>query len=367
MKNKKEIRIIGAGPAGLCAAINLARSGFNVTVCERSRDVGMRFAGDFQGVENWSRSQDFLSALDQMSLRADFLCHPYYEGHFFMKGGYGGKVTSSKPLFYLAMRGNAEGSLDHSLKRQALDAGVTLLFNERRDPTQGDIIATGPGKPNVLASGIIFQTDLPDTIMAYLDNGVAPWGYAYLLVRQGRGTLATVYYKDFKNGLNHLERTLELFQKKIPFSMNQVKRFTGYGHYFPARTAIRDQRLYVGEAAGFQDCLFGFGIRYALTSGYLAARSLIEGEDYDVLWKESFGRQFFTSLSNRYLFQVFGRTAHRFMIWGVTRRNPWGFMNRLYQSPLSRWTAFMPAKRWFTGCVKRKHRPRAEKISSKSS
>jgi 2-polyprenyl-6-methoxyphenol hydroxylase-like FAD-dependent oxidoreductase len=37
---KKDIRIIGAGPAGLVAAINLKREGFNAIVQERQDSVG---------------------------------------------------------------------------------------------------------------------------------------------------------------------------------------------------------------------------------------------------------------------------------------------------------------------------------------
>ena len=35
--------------------------------------------------------------------------------------------------------------------------------------------------------------------------------------------------------------------------------------------------VYVGEAAGLQDMVSGFGIRKAIASGYLAAISLLEG------------------------------------------------------------------------------------------
>lgn len=343
--NHKSISIIGAGPAGLSAAIHLARSGYGVTIYERNSDVGMRFHEDFQGIENWSVSSDLLSSLREMGIRPDFLCHPYSRGSFFMKGDFGGAVESPKPLFYLTLRGSSEETLDCSLKRQAREAGATLLFNQRRDPKEGDIVATGPGRPNVLASGVTFRTDLPDTITACLDNRIAPWGYAYLLVRQGRATLASVYFKNFKKGFGYLDKSIQVFQKRRPFSMDGVRRFTGYGNYFPARTAMQDRRLYAGEAAGFQDYLFGFGIRYALTSGYLAARSIIEGESYDALWKKAFGKQLTTSLSNRYLLQVFGSLAHRFIILGTTRGNPWRFMNSLYQSPISRWVASVPAER----------------------
>ena len=53
--------------------------------------------------------------------------------------------------------------------------------------------------------------------------------------------------------------------------------------------ATSDHARFVGEAAGFQDYLFGLGIRYALTSGNLAARSILEGRDFDNLWRAELG------------------------------------------------------------------------------
>lgn len=59
----KQIKILGAGISGLTAAINLAKAGYKVDVYERNKDVGMRFGGDLQGLENWSDKEDVLEML----------------------------------------------------------------------------------------------------------------------------------------------------------------------------------------------------------------------------------------------------------------------------------------------------------------
>ncbi|NOY52135.1 MAG: NAD(P)/FAD-dependent oxidoreductase [Deltaproteobacteria bacterium] len=349
MSSRKTITIIGAGPSGLCAAINLAKAGYGVTVYERNPDVGVRFHGDFQGIENWSSTTDFMTQLEEMSIRPDFLCHPYSTGRFYRKGNHGGVVKADRPLFYLTLRGKEENSLDCSLRRQAEEAGIEIHFNRPGRSSEGEIVATGPTRPNVLASGVTFRTDSPDAVMAILNDEIAPGGYAYLLVRKERGTLASVYYRDFRKGADFLDGSIRYFQKQFPFAMEEARHFTGYGSFTPAVTAVHRGRLYVGEAAGFQDFLFGFGIRYALTSGYLAARSIIEEIDYDTLWQETLGKRLATSLSNRYLYQTFGSLAHRLIIRQTTRGNPWRFMHRFYNSSLSRKLAARPAARWFAG------------------
>jgi flavin-dependent dehydrogenase len=59
--------------------------------------------------------------------------------------------------------------------------------------------------------------------------------------------------------------------------MQEVEEYLGYGTVLrkPERNTIR-----IGEAGGFQDELWGFGMRMAMESGVLAARAILEGRDY---------------------------------------------------------------------------------------
>src|SRR5581483_11994923 len=53
-KSRREtpIKIAGAGPSGLAAAITLAKAGHEVEIFEARPAVGARFIGDFQVIEN---------------------------------------------------------------------------------------------------------------------------------------------------------------------------------------------------------------------------------------------------------------------------------------------------------------------------
>ena len=92
MSKEKYITIVGAGPAGLTAAINLANAGFETTVYEQNQNAGLRFNGDFQGLENWSDEDDTLQILNQIGIKINFLCHPYSGNDGLFYGNLPGRV-----------------------------------------------------------------------------------------------------------------------------------------------------------------------------------------------------------------------------------------------------------------------------------
>lgn len=87
----------------------------------------------------------------------------------------------------------------------------------------------------------------------------------------------------------------------------------------------------IGEQAGFQDALASFGMRYALRSGILAARSLIEGADYTGLWRKEFLPLLRTGTSNRFIFNAIGERGWRWALRGLSRSDPATKLWRLYR------------------------------------
>ena len=52
-KDNSKIQIVGAGIAGMTAAINLAKNGKSVIIYEKKNCIGGSRDGDFEGLENW--------------------------------------------------------------------------------------------------------------------------------------------------------------------------------------------------------------------------------------------------------------------------------------------------------------------------
>jgi flavin-dependent dehydrogenase len=346
MFKSRTISIAGAGPAGLTAAINLARAGYDVIVHEQHPDVGMRFSGDFQAIENWSSPEDLLTTFCRIGIKPNFYYRPIHQ-----VSSYGPQsstqVSSVQPIAYLVQRGCTKESLDESLKRQALESGVHLRFGSCLTETEADIIAIGPRRARTLAVGIIFETDLEECTALLLDDTLAPKGYAYALVAEGRGTLATVLYERFNLGKACLEATISRFKELMSMQIRNARYFGGYGDFDLTRSAMVEHRCYVGEAAGFQDYLFGFGIRYAMLSGYLAAKSMIEGSSYDKLCRNWLRSRLRASLVNRYCYKLLGQNGYDMLVRTSGRaRDPKQFWTKIYTKPFLRMIAYPFALRF---------------------
>ncbi|NGZ08945.1 MAG: NAD(P)/FAD-dependent oxidoreductase [Nitrospira sp. LK70] len=336
MQQSQPISIAGAGPAGLTAAITLARAGHRIIVHERRPDVGMRFCDDYQALENWTSEEDVLDTIRRLGIQPDFYCQPITR-----LSSYGprsaAQVTFAEPHAYLIRRGAKPGSLDSALKRQALDLGIDIRFESVLTEAETDIVAVGPRQACAIAVGCVFDTDMNEQAAVLLDNRLAPKGYAYLLVAEGRGTLATVLYDQFSAGKACLERTIDRVQNLVGLTMRNVQHFGGYGTFDLTRPLVSGRRRYVGEAAGLQDNLFGFGIRQAMVSGHLAARSIIEGSQYDRLCRTSLGGQLRASLINRYWYEFMGQPGYDLLVRLSSRaRNQRNFWSRIYTKPMLR-------------------------------
>ncbi|NOY62058.1 MAG: FAD-binding protein [Gammaproteobacteria bacterium] len=312
---KAPIEVAGAGPAGLAAAITLAHAGRRVIVHETQKEVGHRFGGDFQGIENWTTTEDALSVLKKSGITTDFTAMPSRNGTVFDGAGKPYAINSDEPLFYLVERGPGPDTFDSALLRQAQALGVEVRFNSRLRHMAGEgILAAGPRAADAIAVGYHFETDMADGYWAICDNELAPQGYAYLLVMNGRGTVKSCMFSGFKQEKRYLQRTIAAFERLVGLEMRNPQPHGGSGNFRIPDSAYSGPHPLVGEQAGFQDTLWGFGMRLAVSSGVLAAQSLLSGENYDTLWQRELKPQMKTSVVNRALFSVAGSYGYSWFL-----------------------------------------------------
>ncbi|MGH9457175.1 MAG: NAD(P)-binding protein [Thermoanaerobaculia bacterium] len=306
----KTIRIAGAGPSGLAAAITLARGGRAVEVHEAKPDVGARFIGDLQIIENSSAPEQVPALLERMGIATNFYFRPATEARFYDHRLRMRRVSGETPYGFFIRRGPFEGTLDRGLLAQARELGVDVRFGSRLAPAEADLVATGPATADGLAKEITFTSDDEERVEVYFDHRLSPGGYSYLFILDGVATFGCAIVSDFKRIDDYFDASLARAQEIRPVNVDRDRR-TGYSYmnFHLKTTGLANGRPVVGEAGGFQDYLFGLGIRYALTSGWLAGRAVLEGRSFDELWAAELGAKQRTSLVNRFLYERGGNAG----------------------------------------------------------
>ena len=329
------VHIAGAGPAGLAAAITLARAGREAIVHEARPTVGYRFRRDLQGLENWTLAQDVITELEALGLSTAFDRAPCTRGVVYDPQGRARIVHSDASIFYLVERGPGTGTLDAALLTQARALGVTVRFNSRLGPLDAPaVLAAGPKQADAIAVGYHFDTAMPDGFWVICDDSLAPQGYAYLLVMHGKGTVKSCMFSGFQKRHLHVERTVAAFRRLVGLEMRDPRPHGGVASFrHPASVSAGGRRL-AGEAAGFQDALWGFGMRFAMRSGVLAARALIEHEDYDALCQRELRPWLRTSIVNRALYGLLGNRGYPWFLWRAASGDAREFLRRQYRPSL---------------------------------
>ena len=330
----KEINILGAGISGLACAIILQKNGYAVNVYEKQKNVGVRFNNDWQGIENWSEDVDVLEQIKSYGIDISFeyesldILNVHYEckrGHANVKNG-----------VYFVRRGNEEGCLEMCLLDQARKVGVNVCFDCK--VSDGDVCvhvnATGPNHVSGLVKGIKFTTKAHDSYHMAFGENIASGFYSYLLIKNGQGTIATVFNRRLSDRADEfLDNTVSLFADYLDRTeLLSGNKFGGYG-YFEIKKSLHDENgaLLVGEAGGFQDYLWGFGMRYAFQTAYFAARSIMNGESYEELVRTNLVKKMKYSARNRFIFELMGKFSYPFVYYLLTKtKHPLRLLKRIY-------------------------------------
>lgn len=284
----RRIDILGAGLSGLSAATILSREGYDVHVHEIRADSGARFDGDFQGIENWTSDTDFFDEMREWGFDPEeFKATPFNIIDLIHPDDVITQPSTDKPAFRVVERGTDSHCIDQGFKRMAQAAGATIHYETRKALEECDIIAAGPKESSAIAFGEIFHTDHPNHVSFQLNDKLAPGAYSYLIIIDGIGLICTCLWRQQKKSSRYLNETIAWYEEHYELNRRPIKRVGGKGDFSLPDRYIHEGRYYVGEAGGLQDFMWGFGMRYAITSGALAAHSIMERCDYE---KEIRGR-----------------------------------------------------------------------------
>lgn len=297
------IKIAGAGLAGMSTAFCLAREGFKVEVFEKKSVPGHETSSYTCALRNYVEDKNPLKEFRHFHIPIKALeispnvikISPSFE----KRVGY--------RSYYLVEMGQSRESIEQQLYIQCLAEGVKFHFNTPLE--KADIIATGPPKDkiNILGYGNIYRNLNVDPETTYLiyNNDIAPKGYIFVITKNGQTTMMAISFdkKEFPTLKERFTKALKTFQPlaKMVDGEQITSEISGGAYYNknPYEHLKQGKTLYVGEAAGIQDASRGFGLRYAITSGALAAKSIIEEKDYVELAKDYYQDEFLHNLQRR--------------------------------------------------------------------
>ena len=338
------VRILGAGLSGLAAATILAKAGKKVEVHDIRADSGARFDGDFQGLENWTSKEDFFDEMRDWGLEPQsFKSTEFRELSLIHPDDVITTAKSHRIAYRIVERGTDEHCIDQGFKRMALDAGATIHYKSKVDPSECMIIAAGPKDTSAIAFGEVFKTSYPNHVAFQLNDKLAPGAYSYLIVIDGIGLICTCLWRKQKNSNRYLNETIAWYENAYPeLDREPIKRVGGKGDFSIPSTYFANGQYFVGEAGGLQDFMWGFGMRYAVTSGVLAANSILSGSNYDSEIKEKLLPLIKLSATNRMLLDRVGDRGFKRLAnyWMKHQKKNNGdglvFMERIYRLGLIR-------------------------------
>jgi digeranylgeranylglycerophospholipid reductase len=336
LNDKHDVVVVGAGPAGSMAARTAARSGANVLLLDRRRELGVPVqCGE-------ALSED---PLKDLGIKPDprwiagrtnavkivspsGIAVRIYEKKIVGKMGYIlDRKVFDKHLATLAAKEGADvrvGTVvDGLMMENGKIKGVKAHGIEGRLEFQADVVIAADGVGSRIArwagfntalklvdieSGVQFQMVGIDfessfTMEFYLGSKIAPGGYAWIfpkgedMANVGLGVLGS---KAERSAFEYLQE----FVKRTPgLQKGKIIEINGGGVPVggPIKKTVKDNLLIIGDAARQVNALTGGGIDLAMRAGDIAgdvaAKAVAEGnttekrlKEYEKRWREKMGR-----------------------------------------------------------------------------
>ena len=329
-----DVVIVGAGPAGNTAALQLARSGHTVAVVDYRERIGDKLCTGVIGIECAGRfpvPPQFVRSEPNSALIHSPLGKRYRvqrsdpQALIVDRAAYVNAVADDAVRhgahYHIGCRATKVDSLEDRV-RLSVQQGTSVLQLE----AQLLFIATGFRSPMtrmvgldnrsdddyLLGQQVVVETTDVDEVEVFVGGGDRSGSIGWLVpTSNSQALLGTISRQRDPTRLNALIAELHR-DGRIGV---QGCEFGRWGIPLkPLRRTFDDRLMVLGDAAGFAKPTTGGGIYYAMLSGLLAAETAVEALDsgdfstqslkrYEVRWKREFGRELRIGYWARKLFE----------------------------------------------------------------
>jgi len=310
-----DVAIIGAGPAGSSAAIQLAAKGYSVALLDKEQFPREKLCGDFLNPVNWPM-------LRELKVEREILARSYEKVTTFHFTSFSGEeaevpLPTSKDgtVFGLGLRrfdldyvllkkAESEGVVDFQecklieLKRESqswllrfdragmieeLQARVLIGADGRNSWVAHHLGLADPAAMQGRSVGFQFRLKCTNRSTGKVEIHVFPGGYAGVVGLDGDTvTLGLAIEKHRLPDGRPEQSLLKSILPQNPWLKEMLRNGSvsemrsTYPVYFPPRRAYADGVLLVGDAARVSEPVTGEGIYFALKSGVFAAKTVDE-------------------------------------------------------------------------------------------
>ena len=313
--NSYDVVIVGSGPAGSSAAYCLAKQGVRVTVLEKGCPPRYKTCGG--GIVY--RAVRLLPVSIQEAVERDcFTAELHLPGtdfHFLTRRNHPIVSMTMRDKFDFLLLGTAERAGAKICSQcEVLDVvqgvdKVKIITNRGSIWTRFVVAADGAMSmvarragwekaphlmPALECEVSVSHNDLRKfSHAARFDFAVVPSGYAWIFPKKEHLSIGVL---NAGRGRINLNQCFESYLKFV--GITEIKSLQRHGFVIPASprkgTFVKRRVLLAGDAAGLADPVTGEGITFAIRSGQLAAKALLEGD-----FKEARVRQLYTAELSR--------------------------------------------------------------------
>ncbi|NNG67132.1 NAD(P)/FAD-dependent oxidoreductase [Caldanaerobacter subterraneus] len=286
-----KIAIIGAGISGLSCALALERHGIYCDIYERKHTIGNLFPFGEIILQIMTRPcKDPLDFFKKFGL----VLRPLNEITRIVIKSPTRKVEIRGRLGYIFERGQGKNSIENQLAQQIKSKiffNVNANYEDLKKSYDYVVIATG----NEMAAkqltewesvvsarvkgGILLGDFEPHSVYVWFDRSYAKSGFAYLVpLSNKKASLILVATYTLKEEIEDLWQTF-LFRESLKYKM--IETFETELESGMIKEHQVGNVYLVGNAGGFLEPAFGFGLANSIKTSFYCADSIVKGGNYD--------------------------------------------------------------------------------------
>jgi len=299
-----DVLVVGAGPAGLSTALLLLKNGVSTVVLEKNKTPGPQQTS--YDITEGSRIRKILNEMRIKPQKISSISEWFSLNHSY--------ILDSKIEDYYFKRGPERDSIENVLLEKLLKKNVNVLFEshidtleiKKKEVTEVTVktehekttvkpkyIIGADGAESDLRKRLQIETSIFATFKGigvvvdskkqneiphakiYFDEKLAPGGYIYSGSVCYKSFFCVVIDDIFSKEIKLQESLNRFLEQKVNGEITTKEYFGGIGTSGIHKNQVKNVLL-VGGAALFYDPFLGYGLNYAIESGYYAAQTIIK-------------------------------------------------------------------------------------------